>query len=143
MMGGRLWRALREGPPHAYSVGAMPMPLKLGGAFVGHVTSQPGSEETAVERYMAELSAVAVGGLTEEELSRGRRYLAGVLEIRMQRSAVRAASYAMAEVTGLGFERVDSLPGIVRTIDNEDIVGVAAGYLTAEEGPAVAILRGS
>jgi len=46
MMGGRLWRALRERPPFAYSVRAMPVPGREGGALVGYVTTPPGQEET-------------------------------------------------------------------------------------------------
>jgi zinc protease len=142
MMGGRLWQSLREGPPFAYAVRATPLSLRLGGAFVGHVTAPPGSEEVAVERFVSELSGVGEDGLADQELRRGRRCLAGMLEIRMQRSAARASGYAMAEITGLGFERVDLLPGIVRGITGDDVAGVARKYLTAEDGPAVAILRG-
>ncbi|MBN1628692.1 MAG: insulinase family protein [Thermoleophilia bacterium] len=142
MMGGRLWRALREGPPFAYAVSATPLPLVLGGALIGRVTAPPGQEEAAVQKFLSELSEVADGGLAGNELSTARRYLAGVLGIRMQRSATRAASYAMAEVSGLGYERVDKLPNIVRSITNEDVIAVARRYLTTEDGPAVVILRG-
>jgi predicted Zn-dependent peptidase len=142
MMGGRLWQSLREGPPFAYAVRAAPVSLRLGGAFVGQVTAPPGSEEVAVERFVAELSGLSTTLLTDEEIVRGRGYLAGMLEIRMQRSAARAASYAMAEIMGLGFERVDLLPGIVRSITADDVADVARRYLAAGHGPAVAILRG-
>lgn len=142
MMGGRLWRALRERPPFAYSVTAMPVPGREGGALVGYVTTPPGQEETAVSTFVAELSKLSRDGLSEDELDRGRRYLAGMLEISMQRGAVRAASYSVAEVAGMGYEYVDRLPGIVRGITNDDVVRVAGQYLTAEDGPASVILRG-
>ena len=48
----------------------------------------------------------------------------------------------MAEVAGVGYEHIDRLPGLVRGITNDDVVRVATEYLTAEDGPAVAILRG-
>ncbi len=142
MMGGRLWRALRERPPFAYSVRAMPVPGREGGALVGYVTTPPGQEEVAVRTFTSELSRLSRDGLSEDELDRGRRYLAGMLEISMQRGAVRAASYGVAEVAGMGYEYVDRLPGIVRGITGDDVVRVAGEYLTPEDGPASVILRG-
>jgi len=142
MMGGRLWRALRERPPFAYSVRAMPVPGREGGALVGYVTTPPGQEETAVSTFTSELSRLSRDGLSGDELDRGRRYLAGILEISMQRGAVRAASYGVAEVAGMGYEYVERLPGIVRGITNDDVVRVVLEYLTAEDEPASVILRG-
>ncbi len=142
MMGGRLWRELRERPPYAYSVRAMPVALRKGGALVGYVTAQPGEEEAAVRTFVSEFSKLSRDGLSEDELERGRRHLAGMLEISMQRGAARAASYVLAEVSGVGYEHVDALPGIVRGITGDDVIRVARQYLTAEDGPATAILRG-
>ena len=142
MMGGRLWRALRERPPFAYSVRAMPVSACEGGALVGYVTTPPGQEETAINTFVSELSALSGEGLSQEELERGRRYLAGMLEISMQRGAVRAASYSFAETAGMGYEHVDRLPDMVRGITNDDVVRVAGQYLTAEDGPASVVLRG-
>jgi predicted Zn-dependent peptidase len=142
MMGGRLWRALRERPPHAYSVRAAPVAFTQSGALVGYVTTQPGGEEEAARTLMSELSRVADEGLSTEELERGRRYLAGMLEISMQQGATRAASYVLAEVAGVGYEHVDRLPSLVRSITGDDVARVAGQYLTAEDGPALAILRG-
>ena len=142
MMGGRLWRALRERPPFAYSVRAMPVPAREGGVLVGYVTTPPGQEEIAVSTFVSEFERLSRDGLSQDELDRGRRYLAGMLEISMQRGATRAASYVFAEVAGMGYEHVERLPSIVRGITNDDIVRVAGQYLTAEDGPASVILRG-
>jgi zinc protease len=142
MMGGRLWRALRERPPHAYSVRAAPAAFRESGAVVGYVTTAPGGEEAAERTLVAELTELGRTGLTPEELERGKRYLAGMLEISMQRGSARAASYVVAEVAGVGYGHVDRLPAMVRDITREDVAAVAAEYLTAEDGPAVAILRG-
>ncbi|MFH1688651.1 MAG: pitrilysin family protein [Candidatus Eisenbacteria bacterium] len=142
MMGGRLWRELRERPPFAYSVRAMPVALREGGALVGYVTTQSGQEEAAVRTFVSEFSKLSRDGLSEDELERGRRHLAGMLEISMQRGAARAASYILAEVAGVGYEHIDRLPAMVRGITGGDVIRVARQYLTAEDGPAMAILRG-
>lgn len=142
MMDGRLWNAMRERPPHAYTVQAMPVPLRAGGAFVAYVTTPPGQEDAAVEALVREFRAIAREGLTPDEVSRGRRRLAGMMEISMQRGATRAASYALAEVAGLGFEHVERLPELIRRVSDDDVVRVARKFMTAEDGPASVVLRG-
>jgi predicted Zn-dependent peptidase len=142
MMGGRLWSALRERAPFAYSVRAIPVPFRETGAVIGYATTPPGQEDEAVETFVRVFSELGDSGLSQDELTRGKRYLAGMLEISMQRGAARAASYAMAEVAGIGYEHVDRLPGLVRGITSDDVVRAAREYLSAEDGPAMAILRG-
>jgi len=91
MMGGPLWRALRDRPPHAYSAGAALLPLRHGGAFVGYATTPPGSEEETVKALTSELRRLAANGLAHEELERGKRHFTGTLEIALQQGAARAA----------------------------------------------------
>ena len=76
------------------------------------------------------------------ELERGRRYLAGLIEISMQRGSTRAASYAVAEVAGVGYERIGHLPEIIRSVTPDDVIRAARLYVSAEDAPAVAVLRG-
>jgi zinc protease len=142
MMSGRLWRLLRERPPHAYSVRLTPTPMRAGGALIGHVTTPPGEEEAAVAVFVRELDELSRHGLTNDELDSGRRYLAGLMEISMQRGATRAAAYAVAEVVGIGYERITRLPDIVRDVTNEDVISASRQYVSAEDEPAVVILRG-
>jgi zinc protease len=142
MMGGRLWRALRERPPHAYAVRAAPVAMARSGAFVGYVTTPPGGEEAALEVFVSELRGLRESGVPPEELDRAKKSLSGSLRISMQRGAVRAASYALAETMGVGSARVDRLPEVVSAISNEDIIAAAGRYVSAEDEPAVVVLRG-
>lgn len=143
MMGGRLWRALRERPPHAYSVHATHLALAEGGGLIVHATSQPGSEERVLDAVLGEAADVASRGLTPPEIDRARRHLAGALGISMERRAARAAGYAMAEVMGIGYERVERLPGMVRAVTDEDVARVAGEYLDPAPGFATVAVRGS
>lgn len=142
MMGGRLWRALREGPPFAYAVGASLIALRGGGAVFAHVTAPPGQEEAALAALNAEFLRLADEGLSAEELGRAKRHLGGMMAISMERGAARAAAYAMAEATGAGCEQVDRMPDLVRSITNEDVAGVADRCFGAGEGRGAVILRG-
>ena len=142
MPGGRLWRSLRESPPYAYTVRAMPLALASGGALVCYVATPPGQEEDALATFQSVLSGVADSGLPGEDLARAKAGLAGALKVSLERGAVRSASYALAETMGVGWEHVERLPAAIERVTREDITRVTTTYLTAEDGPAVAILRG-
>lgn len=142
MMGGRLWRALRERPPFAYAVGSSLIALREGGAVLAHVTAPMGQEEAALDALDSEFVRLAADGLSPEELGRAKRHLGGVLAISMERGAARAAAYAMAEATGAGCEHVDRMPDLVKSVTNDDVAAVAGRYFGVCEGRAAVILRG-
>jgi zinc protease len=142
MMGGRLWTALRERPPHAYHVGASLVAHGSAGAIVVHATARPGSEDEVVAALGGELERLAEEGLGAQELERGRRHLAGTLEIATMRSAARAAAYMAAETAGVGYERIEALPATVRALTRRDIMTAARTYLDPGRGFASVVLRG-
>lgn len=142
MMGGRLWQALRERRPHAYAVHATHLALAEGGGLIVHATSEPGSEEQVQDAILREATDIASRGLRAPEIDRARRHLAGALGISLERRAARAASYAMAEVLGLGYERVERLPWIIRGVTDEDVARVAGEYLEPSRGFASVAVRG-
>lgn len=142
MMGGRLWTALRERPPHAYHVGAVQIAYRMGGATVGYATSPPGREKSTVDAFLLELDRLAGKGLDAPELERARRHLAGTIEISLMRGATRAAGYAMAEVSGAGYAYIEGLPNAVRTVTNEEVIDVSRRYLAPGRGLATVILKG-
>ncbi|MCD4689884.1 insulinase family protein, partial [bacterium] len=141
MMGGPLWVALRENPPHAYAVGASSLLLRAGGAVIFSVTARPGDEEQAVEGLCAVLRRVSTEGLAAEELERARSYVAGTMEIAMQRESTRAASYAMSELLGVGFEKLEEVPALVRALTNDDIIHAARMFLDPASGYATVMLK--
>jgi zinc protease len=142
MMGGRLWVALRERPPYAYTVQTTHLSLAAGGSFATFVTAQPGREDEAIESLTVELERLRENGLASDELERAQRHVAGMLEITMERESMRAATYAMAELLGVGFERVEKAPELIHRITNDDIIRVARRYLDPLLGFSVMVLRG-
>lgn len=142
MMGGRLWTALRERPPFAYAVGCSLISLREGGAVFAHATAPLGQEDAALEAIDSEFLRLAAEGLSHAELERAKRHLGGVLAVSMERSAARAAAYAMAETTGAGSDYVDRMPGLVRGVTNDDVAAVAARCFGAGRGRATVVVRG-
>ena len=143
MMGGMLWQALRERPPHAYLVGASVVAYRLGGAFVFYAGVPPGSEDAAIGAVVGVLDALRKHGMGPAELELAKRHLAGAQEISMMRGSVRAAAYAMAELADVGYERVDAVPEIVRGATNDNVVHVAERFLDPDTGYARVVVRGS
>jgi zinc protease len=141
MVGGRLWVALRERPPFAYVAGASQISLRCGGAFLAYATAEPGREEAVREALVSEFGRLRDSGLGDDELARAKRHLAGTHEISMQRGSVRAASYAMAEVVGVGYERVEDMPRAIRAVTNEGVVEAVRRYLDPGTGVAEVCLR--
>jgi len=142
MMGGRLWRNLRERPPHAYYVGGTLLAYARGGASVAYATSAPGNEAAVAEGLLSEFQQVARAGLEADELERTKRHLAGSLDISLVRGAARSSSYAMAEVMGAGYEHIAGLARRVRDVTGDDVARVASEYMDPELGHAEVILRG-
>ncbi|MBD3348055.1 MAG: hypothetical protein GF400_02520 [Candidatus Eisenbacteria bacterium] len=142
MMGGRLWRNLRERPPHAYRVGATLLAYAGAGATIAYATSAPGEEEAVVDGLREELARVSRHGLERDELERTRAHLAGSLDISLVRGAARSSSYTMAEVMGFGYEHVKDLAESVRSVTADDVANVARDYLDPEPDFARVILKG-
>ncbi len=141
-IGGRLWRSLRDRPPHAYHVAGTLLSYRDAGATVAYATAAPGTEAEVIEGLAAEFSVLASSGLEPEELERTKRQLAGTLEISLMRGAARSATYAMAEVMGAGYEYVERMSSEVATITNDDVVAVATSLLDPSNGFARVVLRG-
>ena len=143
MMGGVLWRELREKPPHAYSVGASVFQFARAGIVVGYATSQPGGEEGVRDALLETFEGLAGGGLDDDDLGRAARSTAGSYEIALQRGSARAAACSMAEIVGTGYERVFRTPELLRSVTRDDVVAAAAGHLVRERGAASVIVRGA
>ncbi|MBD3366720.1 MAG: hypothetical protein GF405_00930 [Candidatus Eisenbacteria bacterium] len=143
MMGGPLWRRLRERPPHAYSVGANVFQFGRASIVVAHATSQPGSEEKVREALIETFDGLAAGGMDTADLGRARRSAAGAYEIALQRGAARAVACSMAEILGTGYERVFRTADLLRGVTSDCVADVARRYLTAERGAASVIVKGA
>jgi len=142
MMGGPLWRELREKPPHAYSVGANVFQFARAGIVVGHASARPGMEEAVRDALIDVFEALSRQGLEADDLSRARRSAAGAYEIALQRGAARAAACSMAEILGTGCERVFRAPELLRRVTQDAVVGAASAHLTRDRGVASVIVRG-
>jgi zinc protease len=142
MRGGRLWRALRDKPPHAYAVHATHLALARAGAVVIHATLTPGTEDRTAEALTAVARSLAFGGLDAAELRRARAHAVGALELSRERCSVVAAGCAAAEAAGFGHRWFERLPDSVASVGVEDAERVAASWLAPDRGFASVTTRG-
>jgi zinc protease len=141
MMGGVLWRHLREQPPHAYTVGAGTFQFALASIIVGYATAQPGREEEVRDALIERFEMLSRDGLGSDDLTRAVRSSAGAHEIALQRGSARAAACAMAEILGTGYERVFRLPDLIRSVAAGDVIEASRAHLTRERGVASVIVK--
>jgi len=142
MRGGRLWRALRERPPHAYSVHTTNLALARGGGVVVHATLRPGQEGRATDAIIAVARSLASRGLGHAELGTARAHAAGALVLSRERCSVLAAGCAAAEAAGFGCRWFERLPDSVSAVGAEDAARVAAAWLAPERGFVSVTTRG-
>lgn len=139
-LAGRLFEELREKRSLAYTVAALPWQRHDAGCFLTYIAMSPDREEEARDGMLAELTAVANGRFSEEEVDRARRYAAGSFQIRQQRTG----SVAAEIYDGWNFGETETAEETVARLRAVTMGGVArvAEQIFREER-AEFVLRGS
>lgn len=102
--GGRLFLELRDKQSLCYSVSAFSMEGLAPGYFAVYMGTAQEKLETAETGIRKELQKVLEADVTDEELSRAKRYLIGAHEIGLQRASARATTMGYSELYGLGYD---------------------------------------
>lgn len=101
---GRLFLELRDKQSLAYSVSAFSVDGLDPGYFAVYIGTSPDKVETAERGMRGELQKVLDSEVSPGELSRAQRYLIGAHEISLQRMSARAATMALNECYGFGYD---------------------------------------
>lgn len=119
--GGRLFMELRDKRSLAYSVSSV---LGLGldpGYFGVYIGTSPEKVPEAKDGIRSELMRVRDEPITDEELDRARKHLAGTHDISLQRLGSRAAVMALDETYGLGAESHKDYGRKIRAVTAKDV----------------------
>lgn len=127
--GGRLFDELREKNGLAYRVSAFTLEGIDPGYVAVYVACGPENLGTVEERIFRELRRVTDRRVTNEELSRARRYLAGSHDISLQRRSALAASLAFNECYGLGWDQYRRYAASILAVTADDVQRVAQKFL--------------
>ena len=128
----RIYQRLIYGDRIAVDAGGSYDPLTVGPElFYFHATMAPGhtarEAETAIYEEVARLQAEAP---TEKELARARNQVEASYLMAQDSVFYQAMKLGEAETVGAGVDYVDRFPERIRAVTGEDVLRVAAKYLT-------------
>jgi len=127
-LGSRFFDRIREQMGLAYFVGTTQLLGPSPGAFVFYLGTDPDKVDKVQAAFRDEISRLAAGGLTPEELSRAKMKLLGAEAIRNQSDAAMAQSIALDTLFGLGADHHTKRKAEIEAVTLDDTKRVAAKY---------------
>src|SRR5690554_1622425 len=131
--GGRLFYELRDRQSLAYSVGARMIVGLDVSAFVVVIGTSPEKLEQAYAGIINEVQKLRDGTITEEEVGRAKRYLAGSHDIGLQTNASRAISVGLDELYELGYKRGLEYGERIGAVSLQQVQDVVDKYLNPDK----------
>jgi len=130
-LGSRFFDRIREKMGLAYFVGAAQFYGLAPGAFIFYLGTDPAKVEAVTTEFRSEIAALAKDGLAEEELARAKKKLLGGEAIRNQSNAAFAATCAVDELMGLGYDAFSRRREEIEKITLDDVRQTAAKYFAS------------
>jgi zinc protease len=127
-LGSRFFNRIREQLGLAYFVGAGNFSGLAPGSFVFYLGTDPKKVEAVSAEFQDEINGLSQGGLTGDELIRAKKKLLGSEAIRHQSNSAFAASVAVDELLGLGFDNHRKRKEQIESVSLDEIRRVAAKY---------------
>ncbi len=127
-LGSRFFNRIREQMGLAYFVGAGNFAGLAPGSFVFYLGTDPKKVDAVTAELQDEINGLSKEGLTEEELTRAKKKLLGSEAIRNQSNSAFAATVAVDELVGLGFDNYLRRAQQVESATLNDVRNAAAKY---------------
>ncbi|MBX6358195.1 MAG: insulinase family protein, partial [Micromonosporaceae bacterium] len=136
-MSSRLFQEIREKRGLAYSVYSYTTQFADSGLFAVYAGCAPGKVDEVLELTRATLASFASGGITDDELTRGKGMLKGSLVLGLEDTGSRMSRLAKGELLYDELLSVDELLARVDAVDADQVNEVAADLLTRPASLAV------
>jgi predicted Zn-dependent peptidase len=136
-MSSRLFQEVREKRGLAYSVYSYAQGYSDDGMFGIYVGCLPAKVDTVLDVCLSEMQAVADGGLTADEIRRGKGQVRGATVLGQEDTGARMTRIAKSELHDDPLLGIDDLLGRVDAVTSDDIRTVARDLLTAPATLAV------
>ncbi|MFZ4681571.1 MAG: M16 family metallopeptidase [Terrimicrobiaceae bacterium] len=127
-LGSRFFDRIREKLGLAYFVGSGNFNGLAPGCFVFYLGTDPKKVERVTAEFTDEINKLAKDGLTPEELTRAKKKLLGSEAIRNQSNSAFAATVAIDELIGLGFDNYLKRKDQIEAVTLEDARRVSGKY---------------
>jgi zinc protease len=132
-MMGRLGEKVREARGLAYSVYSE-LDANVGpGPWAVRAGVNPANVDAALEGIREELQRLRDGGVTPDELERGKRFSTGTLVLQLETNDGVAGVIQDIEFFGLGLDYIERYPAIVNDLTLEGVNGAATRHLPPYE----------
>ncbi|HZD68518.1 MAG TPA: pitrilysin family protein [Actinomycetes bacterium] len=139
-MSSRLFQEVREKRGLVYSIYSYATQYSETGSFSIYAGAAPRRIHDVLSIVRDELDRVVAGGLTEEELERGKGHLKGSLVLGLEDTSGRMTRLGKSEITSGEILTVDDIVQRVDEVTDEDVRAVAKEVLGA--GPRALALIG-
>jgi predicted Zn-dependent peptidase len=136
-MSSRLFQEIREKRGLAYSVYSYTTQFADSGLFAVYAGCAPGKVDEVLDLTRNTLATFASGGITDDELTRGKGMLKGSLVLGLEDTGSRMSRLAKGELLYDELLSVDELLARVDAVDADQVNSVAADLLTRPASLAV------
>jgi zinc protease len=136
-IGGRLGQSIRERQGMAYYVGSMFEAGHIAGPLLVRAGVSADNVDRAIASIDTEVAGMARDGVTDEELTRAKRYLVGSIPREFETNAGIARFLQTTERFDLGLDYDSRLPGYVEAVTAGDVAEAARRTLVPEHAAIV------
>ena len=131
-LGGRFFDELRDRQSLAYTVHAYTSEHQLAGMFISYIATSPEKEEVARKGLLREFERLRETAVTEDELSRAKRYSIGSHAIRQESGAAVLGEILDAWIYGNGLRELEEFESEIDRVTSGDILDLAREFFIAE-----------
>ncbi|HEY8309714.1 MAG TPA: insulinase family protein, partial [Gemmatimonadaceae bacterium] len=130
-LGGRFFEELRDRRSLAYTVHAFGSEHRLGGAFMSYIATAPERESEARDALLAQFVDLRNSAVTDDELSRARKYMLGMHDIRQESGGAMLGDMIDAWLFGEGLFELDDYASRIEAVTADGIQKLANDYFDA------------
>ncbi|MDD5137036.1 MAG: pitrilysin family protein, partial [Candidatus Omnitrophica bacterium] len=125
---GRLFSALRDRDPLAYTLGSFQRPMLDTGFFALYAATSKENIPAAEKALIKEIALIVKDGVSEDELILAKRELICGREIKMQTNGYFSQTTAIDEMYGLGYDNIFKYEEGIGKVTKDDVKRVAGKY---------------
>jgi zinc protease len=137
--GSRLVDEIRVKRGLAYSVASFFDARKYPGSFQVVLQTKNASASEAIALVVQEMERMGREPVSEEELSRAKKYLTGSFPLRLDTQGKLAGFLTVVEYFGLGLDYPERYPSLINAVTRDEVIRMATTYLHPEKAILVVV----
>ena len=127
-LGGRFFDELRDRQSLAYTVHAYTSEHQLGGMFLAYIAMSPEKEDIARRGLLEEFAKLRAEPVTDDELTRAKRYTIGAHAIRQESGGAILGDVLDAWLFGSGLHELAEHDAHIEAVTREDLLEMARTF---------------